>query len=86
PRIVLVDDLNLHKDALTETSNEKILVSWELESARLYLVTKSKSVGERSYRDAKKHVFTTGRDLTLDCRLKEWNATSLYFYFEPNPR
>ena len=89
PRIVLVDDLNQHKDTLTETSNEKYLVSWELNNSRLYLVTKTKSIGGnsyRGYRDQKTHAFTIGRDLTLECRLKEWNASSLYFYHEPHLR
>lgn len=88
PRIVLVDDINLHKDTLAETSNEKNLISWELDNSRLYLVTKTKSTGGnsyRSYKDQKKHVFTTGMSLTLECRLREWNASSLYFYFEPQP-
>jgi hypothetical protein len=89
PRIVLVDDLNIHKDTLTETSNEKYLVSWEINSSRLYLVTKTKSIGNNNYRgyiDKKTHIFTIGRDLTLECRLREWNASSLYFYCEPHPR
>ena len=88
PRIVLVDDLNLHEDTLKETSNEKYLLSWELNNSRLYLVKKSKSIGGnsyRGYRDQKTHIFTTGMKLTLECRLREWNASSLYFYFEPQP-
>jgi|GEM_PF-4547049 len=87
PKIVLVHDLNLHKDILTEINNEKTLVSWELNSPRLYLVKKLKPTGSynyRGYRDQKTHVFTTGMNLSLECRLKEWNASSLYFYFEPN--
>jgi hypothetical protein len=53
PRIVLVDDINLHKDTLAETSNEKNLISWELDNSRLYLVTKTKSTGGNSYRSYK---------------------------------
>jgi hypothetical protein len=89
PRIVLVDDLNLHKDTLTETSNKDFILLWELNNSRLYLVrkikpnSKNKFIGVRG--DQKKHFFTTGMNITLECRLREWNASSLYFYFEPQP-
>lgn len=90
PRIVLVHDLNLHKDTLTETSNKDFILLWELNNSRLYLVTKLKPNSKNKYigfsGDQKKHFFTTGMNLTSECRLQEWNASSLYFYFEPQPR
>jgi hypothetical protein len=74
PRVVLVDDMDLHRLKVGENRNETF--SFDLNNSRLYLLINKKNP---------RHVFTEGLDAIHQCRLKNWNSSSVYFYLEPTP-
>lgn len=94
PQIALVVDLDDYK-LFGEVGGQE-QTGWETQQGRVFLVryefvdedTKpGRNISPRKILRAteKRHVFTEGLEATHQCRLRNWNASSLYFFYEPTP-
>lgn len=94
PQIALVVDLDDYK--LFHEVNNSQQNGWEVAQGRIFLVRyefvdedtgPSGNLRPRRVLKAieKRHVFTEGLEATHQCRLRNWNSASLYFFYEPTP-
>jgi hypothetical protein len=92
PRIALVVDLDDYKLFNEVTGSQQS--GWEIAQGRVFLVRyefvsedsgPGRNLNPRRVLKAigKRHVFTEGLDATQQCRLRNWNSASLYFFYEP---